>query len=1030
MNKKNMTHVYYVAPGGNDRWSGHAVERHGKGTEGPWATLEGARDRIRRLRKQGMITGAVQVRILPGVYRLGQPLVFGPEDGGTAAAPVTWSGFNGRPVISGARKITGWTQGVINGVPCWQVTLPEVAAGRWWFTQLFVNGRRRLRARLPKQGFSRFAGVPEDEAKRDTDKWFHAAMAAILAPGDSRDFRNPEDIDVVVLDHWWDNHLRIASIDQKTSTIRFSTKGYSRFSKDETNRPCRYYLDHVAEACTDQGDWYLDRATGVLSYIPVEKEDMATARVEAPALDLLLSVRGDMANPARRVRHLRFEFLDFRHMDWELPRENPSALQAQISIPAAVRFVGAEDCALYACQVSQVAGWGVEVLRGCRRNRIVACALFDLGAGGVKVGHEGGLPRYWVGQGFSGMDLDTYGWGPCQDEPGGRLPGRDRAEPSATTVGDCTIHDGGIIFRSATGILVGDASGNRILHNHIWNFDYSGISCGWTWSFVPAHACDNRIDGNRIHDIGRGLLSDMGGIYTLGRQAGGTIRRNVISRVYGHGYGAHGIYCDQSTAWLRIEENVVSNTKTSCLNTSGNRDVIVRRNLLANAGETCVRALKEESALNREMQFEHNLVVQGNRGERLWDGEGVMSAHADRNVYVLASDARPRFSEGNWDNWRKAGQDACSRMTTGASSDLNDETAMAFVDPALYRAAGMSPAAVAEVLAKAGPRFRGTLPASIDKVRPEELGGAAVERILLNQPAEWPDATSLHRAWSHGIGKTAPITVGQADPISLTVENRGTTHVRGAYRLRVAPAGSARWHGPRELKVNLAPGERAELSTALAATGRHRRFRVEAVSGHEALGDTLIHCTAIPAFELPRLGGEAAGNGWEQALAAMPARPVNGNDGPFRAVCRLALTGERLLVAVETDDATPCRGRELWNGSSCELFVAPEPGKPPVQLVAVPALDGLPPLVSLNGRDLAADGAAQVSSGTRPGGWRLAMSLPVAELGLPAGVERFVFDMVVTAHVPGEPERKVRHLSCQVHPYPDSDCYARIRLHS
>ncbi len=1028
MNGKRKQHIFYIATDGNDRWSGSSATRTGKGSEGPWATLEASRDKIRRLRRQGKITGAIRVRILPGVYRLDRPLVFGPEDGGTATAPVTWSGHGGRPVISGARVIAGWTRGTINGVACWQAALPDVAAGRRWFTQLFVNGKRRMRARFPKEGFLRFAGVPADEAQRDTGEMFHAAMSATCAPGDIRAFRNPDDIDVVAPDHWWDNHLRIAAIEEETRTLRFATKGYSRFSRDETGRPCRYQLHHVAEACTAPGDWYLDRSTGVLSYIPVEDEDLRTERVEAPALDLLLSVRGDMADPVRRVRYLRFEFLDFRHMEWELPRENPGALQAQISIPAAVRFVGAEDCALYGCEVSQVAGWGVEVLRGCRRNRIVACALLDLGAGGVKVGCDGGLPRHWVGHGFAGMDLDACGWGPCAEDPGGQLAGRDRAESSATTVSDCTIHDGGIIFRSATGILVADSSGCRILHNHVWNLDYSGISCGWTWSFVPAHACNNRIEGNRIHDIGRGLLSDMGGIYILGRQAGSTIRRNVISRVFGQGYGAHGIYCDQSTSWMRIEQNIVCDTKTSCLNTSGNRDVIVRRNIFANAKQGNIRALKDESAMNREMRFENNLVVQGRCGGPLWFADGVFSAHADRNAYVLASGASARFGGGDWAAWQKAGQDRHSRLLSGVFTDLGDETAFASADPALFRVAGIDPRTVRAVLAEAGPRFRGTLPPSIDKVKPEALGGGAVEPILLPRPAEWPDATAKHRPWTPASGKTAPAATGLPEPLSLTVENRGTVKVRGKYRFRAVPAGAARVTGPCELRVDLAPGGRAEVNTTLVATGRRRNFRVEALGDTDALPDTLLHYTAVPSLVLPRLAMDVTDTDWTKALAALPALPMAGNGIPFKSNCRLAVADARLLVAVDTDDAAPRRGSQVWDGSSCELFVAPQAGAAPAQVVAVPPLAGQAAVVMLDGRERVGSGVVAAEGRTRRGGWSLAFSIPLETLKLSAGTDAFVLDLVVTAHVPGEPERKCCHLSCAVHPYPNSECYARITM--
>ena len=846
----------YISPCGNDRWSGQSAERQGKGTEGPWATLEGARDSIRRLRKQGRITGAVQVRILPGLYRLDRPLVFGPEDGGTAAAPVTWSGINGRPIISGAREITGWTQGAINGVACWQAALPDVAAGRWWFTQLFVNGRRRLRARLPKQGFYRFTGVPAAETRRDKGDFYHGAMSACFARGEIRAFRNLDDIEVVVPDHWFENHLRIASVDEQARVIRFATVGHSRFSKDETGRHARFRLDHVAEGCTEPGEWYLDRSSGVLSYIPMPGEDMNDTRVEAPALDLLLSVRGNPLDPRRRVRHLRFEHLDFRHADWELPRDNAGAVQAAFNVPAAVRFAGAEDCALYACRVSQVAGWGVELLRGCHRNRVVGCAVHDLGGGGIKVGHEGGLPRFWVRDNahaaFNGMDAEALGWGPCREDEGGRLPGRDTAEPSATTISDCSIHDGGIIFHSATGIWVGDASRNRIVHNRIFNFNYTGISCGWNWGYMPAFTCDNRIEGNHVHHIGHGMLSDMGAIYTLGRQAGSTVRRNFIHDVRSNGYGGWGIYPDEGSSWMLIEENVVCATKCGGFHQNIGRDNLVRKNVFAASAENQVAVTATQMV--RPLTFEKNLVQAAGNGH-LWSGlwgGGWDTLRCEGNLYACDPGVELRIGRQSWADWQADGRDRKGRLLDAALMDA-EGAAPAVGSPAALRAIGLKSGDLGRILAEAGPRFKDVMPPSIDDVPPEpERRRPFVESIFLPAPASWP-AEELSEPTTARLPKAVVAETGKAHALSLTLENRGDAAARGSYRLRVIPAAAARIRGPSGITVALKPGARAALETAVVPSGKHRRFRIEAVARGEGLCDSCLF------WELP-VDGQAQGS--------------------------------------------------------------------------------------------------------------------------------------------------------------------------
>jgi len=53
-------------------------------------------------------------------------------------------------VINGGECLTGWREEMVHGQRAWILDLPEVAAGRWYFRSLFVNGKRRPRARLPK----------------------------------------------------------------------------------------------------------------------------------------------------------------------------------------------------------------------------------------------------------------------------------------------------------------------------------------------------------------------------------------------------------------------------------------------------------------------------------------------------------------------------------------------------------------------------------------------------------------------------------------------------------------------------------------------------------------------------------------------------------------------------------------------------------------------------------------------------------------------------------------------------------------
>ena len=120
-----------------------------EGTDGPFATLQRARDAIRQMKSAGQFRGPVTVRILQGTYYLEEPLLLGTEDSGTAEQPITYAAYPGhKPVVSGGRPINGWQphQGKIV-----KHRLPEAEGGKWKFRQLFYSGQRQIRARWPNR---------------------------------------------------------------------------------------------------------------------------------------------------------------------------------------------------------------------------------------------------------------------------------------------------------------------------------------------------------------------------------------------------------------------------------------------------------------------------------------------------------------------------------------------------------------------------------------------------------------------------------------------------------------------------------------------------------------------------------------------------------------------------------------------------------------------------------------------------------------------------------------------------------------
>ena len=83
---------YYVAPGGNDAWSGKLPAPSRDGSDGPFATVGRAQQAARVLRQaRGSRAQSVVVMLRGGTYVLDHALAFTPRDSGgrRAARPST-----------------------------------------------------------------------------------------------------------------------------------------------------------------------------------------------------------------------------------------------------------------------------------------------------------------------------------------------------------------------------------------------------------------------------------------------------------------------------------------------------------------------------------------------------------------------------------------------------------------------------------------------------------------------------------------------------------------------------------------------------------------------------------------------------------------------------------------------------------------------------------------------------------------------------------------------------------------------------
>jgi hypothetical protein len=594
----------HVSTEGNDAWSGSQTEPQRGGTDGPLASLEGARNRIRELRKIGA-NEEMRVFIRGGVYWMSKPLILEPQDSGTFEHPVTYSAYRDeKPVFNGGRKIGGWQR---QSDGRWTAKIEE---GVPYFLQLFVNGERRIRARTPNEGFLQIQGmVTEDRNDPANNRGFR------FAPGDIEDWQDPE-VNIIAIHSWETSRHRIASVDLENNVVQFTGPAYWPFTQWDPRQ--RYFIENLREGLDAPGEWYLDRAAGELSYIPLAGEDMSKAEVIAPVAEKFVVFAGDAAS-GQHVKHITLSGLSFQYSSWELKPEGHSDAQAANSVPAVIEMNAARLCAIEKCEIAHIGTYGIRVNRGSHDIRIEQNHIHDMGAGGICIGEKA-------------IDADP------------------QLAVARVNVHNNYIHDGGHVYESAVGVWIGQSSDNTIAHNEISDLGYTGVSVGWTWGYGESGAQRNIVEYNHIHHIGYGNLSDMGAIYTLGVSPGSALRNNYIHHILSYHYGGWGLYHDEGSSHYLDENNVVHDTKTGGFHQHYGKENFLRNNIFMNSlNEQVIRSRVED---HRSFRFERNIVYY-TTGDLLGSNWKGTNFHLDHNVYWNAGGEPVEFQGLTLEEWRK-----------------------------------------------------------------------------------------------------------------------------------------------------------------------------------------------------------------------------------------------------------------------------------------------------------------------------------------------------------------------------------------
>jgi hypothetical protein len=424
-----------------------------------------------------------------------------------------------------------------------------------------------------------------------------------------------KDVNLVVYQNWDVTRRFVEQIDEQEQSLITSGEGMKPWNPWRTNT--QFILENALRFLDAPGEWFLSR-DGTLYYQPLPGEMMNQAEVIAPVTSKFMVIKGDPAG-GKFVEHVTFKGLAFEHSQWLTPPAGCEPIAEAATIDAVVMADGARQIEFNDCEISHIGTYAIWFRRGCHEDVIRHCRIEDFGTGGVRIGEI-------------------------------QMPPNPSAETDHLRVDNNIIQDGAYIFPCGVAIWIGFSPDNQVTHNDIGDLFYIGISAGWVWGYAESNCKRNDISFNYVHNIGRSPLSDIGGIYTLGRSDGTVVRGNVVHDVSSHSYGGWGMYTDEGSSGILFENNLVYNTKTGSFFQHYGKENILRNNILADGQEQQLQLTRVENHLS--FTFENNIVYWTSHSPTLfgpWSEDRQLSL---RNCYWNAGGYPVTFVGKSLSEWQ------------------------------------------------------------------------------------------------------------------------------------------------------------------------------------------------------------------------------------------------------------------------------------------------------------------------------------------------------------------------------------------
>ncbi len=570
------TYDLLVSPDGNDAFSGKRASVSTDGTDGPLKTVAEAKNRLRALKAQ-QLNEPVTVWLRGGRYTQTQTLRFTDED----LSGVTYKAYPGEtPVISGAVPLSGWREETVNGVSVW------TADADGSFNALYSETGSLPRTRWPQSGYFTIKATHTDDAlytKENTPWEYTLGERSFFGDKDAltglEKFHNLTDITCKVMHYWKDENLNLNAFDPATGLVTFGKYASMIYREGD-----RFFFENVFETLNSPGEWYLDKTADKLYYVPQSGDNIESTVLYAPVNDKLLDIDN--------CDSITFQGITFSESDWHILADGENAdsgwgcqllehPQAAASTPACLLVNNAKNIVFDACVIKNIGFSALKFDRNVQDCSVTRSLFQNIGANAVFI---------------RGDNADN------------------EKTVRNITVSDNVIYRYGRVCANAIGVLIFYAQNCTVTHNEIHDGYYTAVSVGWVWGYDYSVTDYIDIGYNLIYDIGQGWLSDMGGIYTLAAQPHSVLHHNTIHHVAADpsegGYGGWGVYLDEGSSHITVEQNLVYACGSQSLHIHYGADNIIRNNIFALSAEGQIRVSRKEDHF--AMTLTNNIIVGDN----------------------------------------------------------------------------------------------------------------------------------------------------------------------------------------------------------------------------------------------------------------------------------------------------------------------------------------------------------------------------------------------------------------------------------